>query len=147
MSGILCAIRGGPDSQPTIQKAIELSKEKKLPVFFLYVVNLDFLSHSSSSHLHTVSQEMNQMGESILLAAQMTAKAQGVEADGIVRKGNVQEEIIALCHELEITYLVLGQPHFQREEALFSQDLLNEFVERIEEQTGSKVAIAERGGS
>ena len=42
MSGIVCAVRGGPASQPTLQRAITLAKETGLPLFFLYVVNLDF---------------------------------------------------------------------------------------------------------
>ena len=32
MPGIICAVRGGPDSQPTIVKAIALAKEESLPV-------------------------------------------------------------------------------------------------------------------
>ena len=44
MPGILCAVRGGPASQPTIAKAIALAQETGLPLYFLYVVNLDFLS-------------------------------------------------------------------------------------------------------
>ena len=39
MSGIVCAIRGGPDSQPTIRRAISLAKETNLSLYFLYVIN------------------------------------------------------------------------------------------------------------
>ncbi len=63
MSGIVCAVRGGPDSQPTISKAIAWAKETELPLYFLYVVNLDFLTHTSSSRVHTVTQQIEQMGE------------------------------------------------------------------------------------
>ncbi|RMF49572.1 MAG: universal stress protein, partial [Anaerolineae bacterium] len=47
MSAIVCAIRGGPASQPTIRRAIALALETSLPLHFLYVVNLDFLSSTS----------------------------------------------------------------------------------------------------
>ncbi len=63
MPGIVCAIRGGPASKPTIARSIALAKETDLPLFFLYVVNLDFLAYTSSSRIHTITQEMEQMGE------------------------------------------------------------------------------------
>ena len=49
MPGIVCAVRGGPASQPTIEKAIALALETGLPLCFLYVVNLDFLSQTPTS--------------------------------------------------------------------------------------------------
>jgi len=145
MSGIVCAIRGGPDSQATIAKAIALATDTGLPLYFLYIVNLDFMSHTASSRVHTISEEMHQMGEFILLTAQTTASAQGVPAKGVVRHGNVGEEIIGLCHELAADYLVLGRPQVQREESLFTYELLTQFVEQTEEQTGAKVLLT--GGS
>lgn len=145
MSGIVCAIRGGPDSQPTIARAIALAQETDLPLYFLYVVNLDFLSHTSSSRIHTISQEMHQMGEFILLTAQSSAAGQGVTAQGMVRHGNVEEEIIGLCHEVAADYLVIGRPQVQQEESLFTHDRLARFVERTEEQTGARVVLTDGG--
>lgn len=145
MSGIICAIRGGPDSQVTIAKAIELAEETGLPLYFLYVVNLDFLAFTSSSRMHTISKEMHQMGEFILLTAQTTASARGITAEGIVRQGNVGEEIVELCHELQADYLVLGQPRFQHEESVFDQERLLHFIEQTEQQTGARVIVPEGG--
>ncbi len=34
MPGIVCAIRGGPASKPTIARSIALAKETDLPLFF-----------------------------------------------------------------------------------------------------------------
>jgi nucleotide-binding universal stress UspA family protein len=141
MPGIVCAVRGGPASQPTIAKAIALAQETSLPLCFLYVVNLDFLSQTPTSRVHTISQEMHQMGEFILLMAQETAARQGISAEGVVRHGSVGEELIGLCHELEADYLVLGKPKVEREDAVFTQELLREFVARTEEQTGAKVVL------
>ena len=143
MSGIVCAVRGGPASQPTIAKAIALAQETGLPLYFLYVVNLDFLSHTPTSRVHTISQEMHEMGEFILLFAQEGASRQGISAGGVVRHGKVGEELIGLCHELEADYLVLGKPKVEQEDAVFTHDLLREFVARSEEQTGAKVVFPE----
>ncbi len=141
MSGIVCAVRGGPDSKATISKAISLAQQTGLPLYFLYVVNLDFLAHTTSSRVHTISEQMHQMGEFILLSAQDSAAAQGISAEGVVRQGNIGEEIIGLCREIGADYLVLGQPKVQREDTVFTQELLKRFIERTEEQTGAKVVL------
>jgi len=144
MSGILCAVRGGTDSQTTIARAIQLAQETGLPLHFLYVVNLDFLSYTSSSRVHTISREMEQMGEFILASAESSAVSKGVSVESSIRHGNVMKEIIATCHEIQVDYLVLGQPRMQREDSLFTQEQLEKFIHRTEEQTGAKVILSER---
>lgn len=143
MPGIVCAIRGGPASQPTIARAIALAQETGLPLYFLYVVNLDFLSQTPTSRVHTISQEMHEMGEFILLMAQETSAGQGITAEGVVRHGSVGEEVIGLCHELEAEYLVLGKPRVGQEDTVFTHELLRKFVVRTEEQTGATVVFPE----
>jgi len=145
MTGIVCAIRGGPASQPTITHAVSLAQETGLPLYFLYIVNLDFLSHTSSSRVHTITQEMQQMGEFILLTAQATAAAHSVNAHGVVRHGNVTEEIIQLCHEISADYVVLGSPQLRQKENVFSHDRMAQFAEKLEEQTGARVVTAQAG--
>jgi nucleotide-binding universal stress UspA family protein len=147
MSGIVCAVRGGPASQRTISKAIDLARQTDLPLYFLYVVNLDFLSLTQTSRVHTISHEMHQMGEFILLMAEQASARQGVEAEGIVRHGSVAAEVIALCHELNVDYLVLGRPRLEREDTVFTQEKLKAFVERTEEQTGAIVVFPEEESS
>lgn len=143
MSGIVCAVRGGLASQPTIARAIALAQETDLPLYFLYVVNLDFLSQTPTSRVHTISHEMHQMGEFILLMAQDSAARKDIRAEGVVRHGNVAEEVIRLCHELEAEYLVVGRPKVEQENTVFTQELLHEFARRTEEQTGATVVFPE----
>ena len=146
MSGIVCAIRGGPDSRPTIAEAIYFAKENHLPIYFLYVVDLNFLTQTSSTRLHTITKEMDQMGEFILLTAQSKAEGEGVSASGIVRHGKVSDQIIVLCHEVEANYVFLGRPRAHKGEAnVFTHDRLNRFAKNIEDETGAKVIFAEVG--
>jgi len=134
----------GPASRPTIEKAIQLAVETELPLYFLYVVNLDFLSNTSSSRTHLISKELTEMGEFILLIAQSKAQAKGVDAEGIVHKGNVRDEIVNLCQEMEANYVVLGKPMLQPEkENVFNEDRLDQFAERIAQESGSKIILAE----
>lgn len=143
MGGVLCAVRGGPDSQPTVARAIALAREKGLTLVFLYVVNLDFLLKTSSVRVQTATEQLAQMGEFILLAAQAQAEAAGVVASGVVRTGSVMEEMTALCHELKVEYLVLGTPRPQREDSVFTEEMLAIFVATTEVRTGARVVLAD----
>jgi nucleotide-binding universal stress UspA family protein len=145
MSGVVCAIRGGPHSRPTIDRAISLAKENACPLHFLYVVNIEFLSRTSISRIHIITKEMRQMGDFILLSAQAGAEARGVIAHGVVREGEVFDEIVALCRETASNYVVLGRPHAtgEEEENVFTHELLQQFGQRIEEETGAKVVYPE----
>lgn len=145
MSGVVCAIRGGPHSQATIEKAIAVAKERTLPLYFLYVVNLDFLGRVASTRTFTINQEMEQMGEFIMLAAQSQAAAKDVEAQGVVRHGNVSTEIVALCREIDADYLVLGHPQLPgEEENVFTHTRLQQFIESVHEQTGTQIVMADQ---
>jgi nucleotide-binding universal stress UspA family protein len=145
MSGIICAIRGGPHSKTTITRAIDLAKETGLTLYFLYIVNLEFLSHTSSSRIHTIMEEMQQMGEFILLSAQAAAAAKQIEAQCITRHGGVREEMIRLCREIDADYLVLGQPRIERDDTHFTSQMLETFIERTEQETGAQIVLAEEG--
>ena len=139
MSGIVCATRGGLASEATVDLAMDLAKETGLPLSFLYVVNLDFLSRTSSSRVRTIKEEMSQMGESILLAAQDKARSRGIAAKRRLRHGKVGAEIVRLCRDLDVEYLVLGRPETEGLENVFSRDSFPEFVRNLESQTGARV--------
>jgi len=145
MSGIVCAVRGGPNSRPTIDRAVHLAQETGLVLHFLYVVNLDFLTHTTSTRVRTISQEMHQMGEFILLSAQSRAESEGVTAQTEIRQGNVGQEIVDLCRDLDADYVVMGRPQIEQEESLFTQERLQAFIQDAEEQTGAKVVLPEGG--
>jgi K+-sensing histidine kinase KdpD len=124
---------------------VHLARETGLVLHFLYVVNLDFLTHTTSTRVRTISQEMRQMGEFILLAAQSRAEAEGVTAQTEIRQGNVGQEIVDLCRELDADYVVMGWPQMEQEESLFTQERLQAFIQDTAEQTGAKVVLPEGG--
>ena len=141
MGGIVCAVRGGPDSRDTIETSISLAKQTSLPLHFLYVINLDFLAHTTRSSSDMVVDQMRQMGEFILLSAQEAANAEGVDPEGIIRQGPVKENIIEVCQEVEADYLVLGRPADQGKNAVFSNELLEALINEFEERSGAKVVL------
>lgn len=144
MSGVVCAIRGGVSSRPAIEKAIQIAKETGLPLYFLYVLNLDFLMRTGQSRTQIISEEMQELGEFIILAAQIQAEQQGVDAGGIIREGHlVSDEIIAVCRELEAEYVILGRPQEAKAENVFTHEELDQFGLHIEEETGAQVIYPE----
>lgn len=145
MAGIVCAIRGGPGSKETIQTSIDLAKEIQQPLHFLYVVNLDFLQRTESSRVRLISNELENMGDFILLNAKGRAEDQGINAEGTVRQGNVADEIVGLAVELDASHIVLGRPAGDGEEDVFTEDRLQAFRDRIQSESGAKVIIAREG--
>ncbi len=90
----------------TINKSIQLAQTSGETIYFLYVANLDFLTHSSSSKTNHIAQEQ--------------AAEYGVDSKGVIRDGQVVEEIISYCKELDPLYVVLGQPEEEGEDNLVS---------------------------
>jgi len=80
--------------------------------------------------------------EFILLAAQVQAQGQGVEAEGVIREGNVRDEIIQLCQEIQAEYVVLGNPKGEPEDNAFTRERLNRFAQSIELSSGAKAILA-----
>lgn len=142
MSGVVCAVRGGPNSQPTIRKAIELARDSNLKLHFLYIVNLDFLTYTESSRVRFVTHELEQMGDFILLAAADQAQKEGVAAVTEIRHGSVGEEIVGYSLEIEASYIVLGMPQGSEEQDVFTQERLKELEARIESESGADVVFA-----
>ncbi len=139
MPGIICAIRGGPNSRSTINKAVQVAQETNLPLHFLYVINLDFLVHTNIGRTHLITRQMKQMGEFILLTAQTKAEDKGIQAKGVIRKGKVVDEIIQLCHELEANHVILGLPNGANDDDRFTIEQLNHSGQRIESESGAKI--------
>jgi nucleotide-binding universal stress UspA family protein len=137
MSGIICAIRGGPRSQTTIARAIELATRANSPLYFIYVVNLDFLTKREFYPKHFVDVELEQMGEFILMLAQEKAAKSGVIAQCSIRHGNVLEELVAACKENDCRTIVLGLP--EGKASLFSYETLLHTQETLEAATGATI--------
>lgn len=143
MPGIVCAVRGGPASLVTIKKAVEFANEQSLPLIFVYVVNIEFLSYTASSRVRTITHEMRQMGDFILLIAEEKALDMGITAKGVVRQGKVGEEIIAVCREFGADYAIMGKPKGREERDIFTHERMYRLSQRIEAESGAKVILVQ----
>jgi hypothetical protein len=141
MSGILCAVRGGLESRATITQAIGLARTTGLPVQFVYVLNEDLVPGTGSERARAVANQVRQMGESVLLAAQALANSHGVLARGSALQGNVEDEIASACRELGAEYLILNRPREGKDGR--SSPISQQFAERIGKQAGTELVWSE----
>ena len=143
MNRILCAVRGGPDSDKTIANAIAFAKKERVRLVLLYVINLGRFLASSGDRMESMAIELRRMGEYVLLMAQAMAAREGVVADTFVREGGVLEEIFAICQEMGIDSIVMGKPLPDSDENCFSFEKLETFALKMKDDYGVKIIFAE----
>jgi nucleotide-binding universal stress UspA family protein len=139
MGKILCATRGGEQSYRTQDAAIALAKERGDTLLFLYVVDLRFLNTVAGVGVIDMNHEMVQMGEFLVLMAKERAAEQGVEAETMVREGNVEEEVINVACEQDVSLVLLGEPGDG--ESVFELADLAACATRIEEEADVEARI------
>jgi nucleotide-binding universal stress UspA family protein len=141
LKGIVCAIRGGSASRVTVAVAINLAREKDLPLCFLHVVSGGVLLRGDNDHLLVVSEQVRQAGEAALSGARILANDQSVEAQTVLQHGDVGNEIVRLCDQVGAVYLVLGHPQRRRRVNAFAPILFKRLVKRVQEQTEASVVV------
>ena len=139
MGTVLCATRGGEASYRTQEKAIALAKERDDKLLFLYVANLQFLDKTASPIVVNVEEEVQQMGEFLLLMASERAKAHGITPDTLVKQGDFREALVNIATEKQVSLIVLGSP--AGDESVFEMDSLKKFAAAIERATGVETII------
>jgi hypothetical protein len=115
------------------------AQETNQPLWFLYVVNLSFLSPTSTSRVRTITELLEQMGESVLQAAGARADTRGVKASKAIRHGDVGDEVVSLCPKLKADCLVLDHPEVEQESNVFARARLVQFRQRMDEETGARL--------
>ena len=139
MSKILCATRGGEASYRAQDGAIRLAVDRADELLFLYVVNIGFLDKTARAvRPDVVEMEMERLGEFLLEMARERAAKQGVQADLVLRHGELAEELAAAALEDQVDTIVLGKP---AEGSLYSLEELEVFAAELEAKTGSQVLI------
>jgi len=137
---IVCATRGGEESQRTEEQATQVAQESGAALTFLYVVNPELPeAYTAKFCLELVNEGLADIGRVVLEMAQRRAAAQGVAANTALRHGQVHEEIAAYMNENPtVDLLVLGRLG----EAL--QESLRPLLEQLRIQ-GRGVLIVEPG--
>jgi hypothetical protein len=139
MGRILCATRGGEGSYATQEAAIALAKERDDELVFFFVVDVSFLNQMAAPLVVDVEARLERMGHFQLAMAQERAAARGIEAQAVVSRGMLANELIAAVRDLGISLVVLGRP--MRQTAVFEEDALQDFAVSLQAETGVEVRI------
>ena len=139
MAKILCATRGGEGSYATQDAAVALAKEQGDDLIFLFVVDVSFLNQTAAPLVVDVEARLEKMGHFQLAMALERATARGIEAQAVVRRGMLANELAAAVRALGISLVVLGRP--MRQTAVFEEDALQAFAASLQAETGIEVRI------
>jgi nucleotide-binding universal stress UspA family protein len=137
---IVCATRGGEGSEPAVQHAIAMARERRLRLTFLYIANLEFMKHTDMGRTALIAEEVRKMGEFIMMTLVEKAQGEGIEADYAVRQGHFRDELMRYLEETHPALLVLGSS--KPGTAHLDVDRLHSLMQKVEEQTGVLVELA-----
>ncbi len=131
---ILCSTRGGKDSYPNQDWAIEMAKERQAELVFLYVSNVQFLSTTARAKLVDIETELDHMGDFLLTMAQERAQAAGVQARTSVQRGVFHEVLKHQIQEIGADVVVMGSS--RRSTTPITTEYLEQIGEQISRETG-----------
>jgi nucleotide-binding universal stress UspA family protein len=136
---IVCATRGGEASYRTQDRAIALARDGGRELFFVTVVDTNFLNHTAAPLVIDVETRLEKMGRFQLAVALERAAVQGVVAQAVLRQGRLVEELAAVARELGAGLIVLGRP--VNRNAVFDETEIRALAEDLAEQTDAEVRI------
>ena len=143
MATILCPTRGGKESQPNQDFAINLAKDRGADLLFLYVSDIQFLKRAGPPIIVNIEQEMAEVGDFLLSMAQERAEKAGVTARAAVRSGVFQEVLREVIAESEIDTVVLGSASGER--SIVSLEHLQELSQALSSDLGVKFYVLQDG--
>ncbi len=139
MGTILCTTRGGPDSYPNQDQAIQMAKERQEELIFLYVVDVHFLNHVSSPVLVDMETTLQEMGEFLMTMAKERAKKSGIQARSLVRSGSIRKALEEAVREHQVTTVTLGSP--QQETGITTSKVLRDLADWLQNDLGVEVVL------
>lgn len=140
MGCIVCATRGGQGSRAAQLRAIELAKEQESKLVFLYVVDVHVIGEYEEVLASAIRAEFHWLGRALLRVAQQRAEQSDVDAEIVIRDGEVKEEIERFLQETQASLLLLGAPR-ETSTYVFGDDAIEQFAETIEGDTGVPVEV------
>ncbi|MGW8319696.1 MAG: universal stress protein [Candidatus Promineifilaceae bacterium] len=144
MTAILYPTRAGDVTHRNQDRVIALAKERQAKLIFLYVSNVRFLDHIASPvPLDLVEEELDELGEFVLIMAQERAEKAGLAAEAVIRRGGFRDALKSVIGEYEVTTVVLGLP--AEETAITTVDYIHDVADMLRDETGVEVLIIDQG--
>ena len=124
MSGIVCAVRGGPGSHYTRREALVQSAATGAPLYLLVVVSPDSYGPLHEGEQRAIRAEL--AWRELALARSNAAQMGSPEAQFNIqiRIGELQETIAGFVQEVNADRLLLGAPRIAMDAALSEETIL-----------------------
>ncbi|MFQ5342115.1 MAG: universal stress protein [Anaerolineae bacterium] len=140
MSGIVCAVRGGPESRETVTRAVDLALEADARLTFFHAMDAEFLEYATIGPLSVVYHELVEMGKFAMLVLCDRAQRRGVaRVDHIVREGNIRTQLRQCAIETSAEVMVVGRPTRSPGRNVFRAGEFEAFVAELERAGGLRV--------
>jgi hypothetical protein len=140
MGVILCATRGGEASLETQDAAISLAMQAGEELVFIYVYDVEFLTHANFAlREDVVAEELRHMAEFLMTMAVDRAKAQGLSSRSVIREGEFRAELLSALEVEQPRLLILGRPC--EDDGRFALEHLLEMAQELERASGIPVRI------
>ena len=143
MMTILCPTRGGKESHPNQDYAINLAKEREDDLMFLYVSNIKLISRAGPPIVVDIEEELDQVGDFLLSMAQERAEKSGVHARVEVRRGIFSEVLKEVIVENGIKTVVLGSS--SQETGIVSYEHLEQLSKELSTELGAEFIVVQNG--
>jgi len=143
MSTILCPTRGGKESHPNQDFAINLARERGADLLFLYVSDVRFITRAGPPIVVDIEKEMDEFGDFILAMAQERAEKSGVLTRVAVHHGIFSEVLREVIVENKINSVVLGSS--PKEGGVVSLEHLQELSTQLSQELGVEFIVAQDG--
>lgn len=140
---ILCAIRGGPQSDLTMALAVELARKHNAQLVILHILDIDFLEFATLGRPSVMLNELRATFEFLLESLTKQAINQGVDVEDLILTGNLQRQIIETIHQQDAQILVMGSPIKSPGKNAFTKKSFAQFLEEIEAKTEAEVVVTE----
>ena len=143
MTKILCPTRGGKESHPNQDFAINLAKERGADLLFMYVSDIQLISRSGPPIVVDIEEELDELGDFLLSMAQERAEKSGLPAKALVRHGVFSEVLREVILENKIDTVILGSS--PKEPGIVSYERLQELSTELGKDLGVEFYVVQDG--
>ena len=143
MIKILCPTRGGKESQPNQDFAINLAKERGADLVFMYVSDIQLIGRSAPPIVVDIEEELDELGDFLLSMAQERAEKSGILAKAIVLHGVFAEVLREVIVENKIDTVILGSS--PKEPGVVSYERLQELSTELGRELGVEFYVVQNG--
>jgi len=143
MMTILCPTRGGKESHPNQDFAIDLAKERGADLLFMYVSNIQLISRSAPPIVVDIEEELDELGDFLLSMAQERAEKSGVPAKVTVRRGVFTKVLREVIEENQINTVILGSS--RKETGIVTYEHLQELSTELSQELGVEFIVVRDG--